>query len=252
MKLTSDQASIVFVGSFNPRLFHPAWLQDHEVLTPKESAEALEQGSEIEQPSKREHPATVLITEDVAQLILGELQINVETNRLTITALTQGAHARSFEIASALLRLIPHSPSTSMGINRNFVIEEENHAYHKIGHTILPKQGFWAENGEQPGTSVVAVRYEKCGVKHAKLNLLVGPVLDSPKLLVRVNCNYHFDERVVRELIHDAQEVNKESVNQRLRLGDFEAVLTSEVWNTAIDNAFEIVNRVHSLGQANA
>src|SRR5437016_2775671 len=109
MNLTSDQTAIVFIGSFNPRLFHPSWLESAGVLTTSEAKAALEEKPRDNDPTIL-NAVAMIVTEEVAQVSLLGLQLTVQPSRLSVIAATQDRHTRSFEIASALVDLLPHSP----------------------------------------------------------------------------------------------------------------------------------------------
>jgi hypothetical protein len=253
VKLKQDQTSIVFIGSFNPRLFHPAWMESHGVLTKKEAEDVLEDKQKQEGgESKNDAPTNLIVSEPLAQITAMGLQITVEQSRLIITAMTQDRHTRCFEIAVALQKLIPHSPTTAIGLNRNFVLEAQSQvAWHKIGHTIIPKDVFWKENGQDPGTMNATVKYPRCKVERAQLNLTIGPVLETREYLVHVNCNYHFDRQSLAA--NDAGQASASEVSTPkggLRMINFQSLLTEQQWSAVSEDAFAIAERVAELGNS--
>lgn len=248
MKIDSDQTLIVFLGSFNPRLFHPSWLEINKVLTQTEANGVLGTGDER---APLDQSSTLIVTQEVSQIVASGLQITVQPNRLQIAALTPDRHSRSFEIAVALKSLLPHTPVTAIGLNRNFILDAESAAaWNKIGHTVVPKEGFWSANGEQPGTAVATVRYPKCAVSNAHLNLSIGPVLERSEPLVRVNCNYHFGSPHQRST-HGSESPATTLSAQRegTRLDDFGVELSTPIWDAVCQDALDIAERVSALAK---
>lgn len=224
-------------------------MHEHGVLTDTEAEAALEgKATEPVEVPGEPQPLSLVVTEEVSQTAVLGLQITVQSSRLSIHGLTQERHERAFEVAVALQKLVPHSPTHSMGFNRNFVLEiGSEEAWHRIGHTIIQKNDFWLANGELPGTASSAVRYRSCNVEQAQLNLVIGPVLDISDWLVRVNCNYHFDGAALN--LQESAKEPRHLHTRALQLSDFDVVLSSNRWAAMRTDAFAIAERVHDLGK---
>ena len=71
--------SVVFVGSFNPRIFHPTWFEREGLSFPEEEAASLSE-------TKTDGP---LVTPDLSRCEIGpEISIECLTSRLSINAAT--------------------------------------------------------------------------------------------------------------------------------------------------------------------
>lgn len=126
-------ASVVLLGSFNPRIFNPDWLAQIGLISDAERA-----ASEIG-----------IIHEDVAQMRVGSRNLHVEKNRFSVDT-TEAPFIALADFANALFSdVLPQTPITRLGINRvvHFRAPSEA-ARNKVGRLLAPLEP-WGEWGKE-------------------------------------------------------------------------------------------------------
>ncbi|MEM6738058.1 MAG: hypothetical protein AAF620_18515 [Bacteroidota bacterium] len=100
-KIELERLSIVLIGSFNPKIFHPAWL----------SANGLIRSSEAETAEK------MFIHNNVSVFELDWMSINVTPDRFTINTLQPAYYEIVRDLVSGMFEILEHTPMTAMGVN---------------------------------------------------------------------------------------------------------------------------------------
>lgn len=99
----AQTAAIVLLGSFNPRIFQPAWLAQHALIRNEEA----------------ERATGVVFSEDIAVFTCDWLSIHVTKDRFT--AATENAeHVNTLrDLVLGTFSLLEHTPFNKMGLNRS-------------------------------------------------------------------------------------------------------------------------------------
>jgi hypothetical protein len=120
-------AIIVVLGSFNPPIFSPDWLAQHNLIG-KEDAEAAKASNEL------------LISKPIAHLDTGSFDLQVVENRLTLSSKSVVSPGIK-DLAIGILSILPHTPITALGLNfvAHYRIDTEDN-YHRIGDALAPKE----------------------------------------------------------------------------------------------------------------
>lgn len=119
-------ASVVLVGKFNPFIFQPEWLRKHKIIGEKETEVATD-GVEVIHP-------------EVSILNLINMKLVVDTSRFSLTVLEE-PFVRGRDFVVSCFSLLPHSPVTAVGINREIVFRAQSvEAWHKLGDALAPKE----------------------------------------------------------------------------------------------------------------
>lgn len=120
------QVSIVLLGAFNPRLFHPAWF-GKQGLMPEDEAKQAE---------------IAIIHEQVAQFSTGSHEVQVTTDRF-FAATTRDPYDALRDLVVGTFLLLDQTPIRAMGINRDSHFKMPSEAdWHKVGHTLVPKENW--------------------------------------------------------------------------------------------------------------
>jgi hypothetical protein len=179
--------SIVFVGSFNPRIFHPTWFEREGLTFPEEEAASLSE-------TRTNGP---LVTPDLSRCEIGqEITIECLTNRFSINAATTLGEERLRSIAAAILAKLPHTPITAVGINHSQVFDTRNEGeWHQIGDLLVPKQEIWSKVMEgRPGMALLRVEELRPGPPRVRVWATVEPVREPhPPYRFAINTNWHTD-----------------------------------------------------------
>ena len=176
IKSEIDGHTIVLVGFFNPQIFQPAWFASQNLLKNEEA-----DGAKIE-----------IISRELVVFSSGWLRIEVMSERVIFAT----AQAQAFEwlrdLAIGTFRVLPHTPISMLGINRDmhfrFETEEE---WHSIGHRLAPKE-IWKGVLIDPGMAGLTMRGRRPDEHKGALNVRVEPS-DRIKPGVFVNVNDHYE-----------------------------------------------------------
>ena len=137
-------SAIVVIGSFNPAIFTPDWLEKHELIG-SEDADKARQGA-------------MVVAREAAQFETDWFVLQVTPEQFSITsngALSPGLK----DLAVGALTLLPHTPATAMGINFFAHYKLPTTAdYHKVGDVLAPKD-IWLAHfpGEDRSAGMVDV-----------------------------------------------------------------------------------------------
>jgi len=179
--------SVVFVGSFNPRIFHPTWFEREGLAFPEEEAASLAE-------TKTNGP---LVTPDLSRCEIGqEISVECLTNLLSINAATTLGEERLRSLATAILAKLPHTPITAVGINHIQVFDTRNEdEWHRLGDQLVPKEEIWSKVMEgRPGMALLRVEDFRPGPPPVRVWATVEPVREPhPPYRFAINTNWHTD-----------------------------------------------------------
>lgn len=215
--------SVVFLGSFNPRIFHPTWFERENLIRPSELAQSLSEGNE-----------SLLITPDLTRCEIGpEISIECLTNRLALNAATTLGEERLRSLATRIIEKLPHTPITAVGLNHILVYEilrEDD--WHRIGDILVPKDDIWEKVMEgRPGLAILRVEDFRSGPPPVRVWATIEPVREShPPYRFQIHVNWHGD-------------IPQDSPN-----GDSRAELASQFiesqWESALDFGPRLADRI--------
>lgn len=172
----SEGLDVVVVGSFNPAIFHPEWFLRHKLIA---------------EPDVNDAGVTV-VTSEVADMRLCGLHLLCISERLSIGTANISQAARLQDLLIQMFTLLPHTPVTACGINPSvhYSVSDIGY-YHKIGHTLAPKELIWNELVEQPGMQALTIKAPRKGDFPGEINITVEPSAKfSPGVFVRSNRHY--------------------------------------------------------------
>ncbi len=111
---TSQTLSIVAIGSFNPAIIQPKWMESHALAGEGDLKALQELGVQI-------------ISQRATQLRGSSFELLVLQNRLQCTSLSPDADEVARDAVVGIMRLLGHTPIESLGIN--------HHAHWKLEST---------------------------------------------------------------------------------------------------------------------
>lgn len=118
-------SAVVVVGSFNPPIFTPDWLANHNLIG-NEDADKARQGA-------------IVITRQLSRFETDWFIFQVTEEQFSITS--NGALTPSIkDLAIGALSLLPHTPVRAVGVNffAHYKITNVDEA-HKVGDALVPK-----------------------------------------------------------------------------------------------------------------
>ncbi|MBI5384797.1 MAG: hypothetical protein HZA90_08915 [Verrucomicrobia bacterium] len=156
----AEEVNCVLVGSFNPGIFHPEWFRRQEILLP----------AEAEQAQVR------VVTPDVTEILFLDMRLDVLPDRFVFRTQDASSAEKLHDIVLAVFHRLPHTPVTACGINNEIHFDLGDEAYwHKIGHTLAPKELVWNEVLEKPGLQSLTIKGIRTGDFPGEVNVTVQP-----------------------------------------------------------------------------
>ena len=129
--------SIVFLGSFNPKIFSPDWFARHDLITGLEADEA----------------KVGLIHPDVTQFKTTNFSVGVESEKFVMST-SQVPYVRIKDLVVKVFGgLLIHTPLGQLGINRDVHVNlGDQRLRDKIGYTLAPPDawGAWGKHILEP------------------------------------------------------------------------------------------------------
>jgi hypothetical protein len=184
--LKYEHVGVVFLGSFNPQIFQPAWLAAEKLIRKEEADAAKVQVI---------HPEVTAFSLEWATL-----QVTHERFKLETTTEQRFSPELIRDLTLGIFRLLSHTPIKQIGLNRvfHFQVESED-VWHAIGHRLVPKKD-WDGILERPGTRIVAVQGVRPDRYQGRILVQLEPsVKFHPGVFAMVNDHFEKEESDSRE-----------------------------------------------------
>lgn len=199
-EFVDQEASIVLVGSFNPKIFHPQWFARNGVVP-----EVDLDGADVE-----------IIHPEVAKFTFPWVSIEVLQNRFTARTKDVAHYSLLRDLVISTFSLLEHSPVRQLGMNLIMLYTaKDEDSWHKIGDTLAPKT-VWEESlPERIGLLSLRVQSPRTDELPGKITVSVE---SRPENGVSISFNSHVD----------------------LGEDDSLHVILSEHWETTVDQGKKI------------
>lgn len=201
--LTFEEASIVLVGSFNPTIFHPAWLSKYNLIPAVEA-----EGAKVD-----------IVHNELSSFSLGWLSVQVVHEKFIARTNDRSHYNPLRDLIISVFKILEHTPIKQLGMNRqmDFSVGNEND-WHKIGNTLAPKE-IWKKSLAEPLLTSLALESRRTDNLSGKINLRLEPSKRS-KHGVLIDVNNHIE-------LSDGEKLTVPTV-------------LSEHWEKNMDKALEI------------
>lgn len=175
-EFVDQEASIVLVGNFNPKIFHPQWFARHEVV-PEVDLE----GADVE-----------IIHPEIAKFTFPWVSIEVLQNRFIARTKDVAHYSPLRDLVISTFSLLAHSPVRQLGMNLTMLYTaKDEDAWHKIGDTLAPKKTVWEKSlPERVGLLSMRVQSPRTDKLPGKITVSVEP---RPEYGVSISFNSHVD-----------------------------------------------------------
>ena len=111
------QCSIVALGSFNPGLFQPEWIERFGILPENEVKAVMEPGGTAILPDGKTKVPLFIVTPEITQILFPSFQLKAERSRFEFLTLQHDAFEKVPEVVIKIFRLLLHTPIHALGIN---------------------------------------------------------------------------------------------------------------------------------------
>ncbi len=155
-----DSASIVLVGAFNPRIYHPAWFSRHELL-----------------PVGSESTANVeIVNNDLCAFETDWFRLEVLSDRFILRSLAAPSVEALRDLVLGTMRILRHTPIHKVGLNTHAHWRMPNEqSWHDFGHMLAPKEQLWTPVLQMPGTLSLAVQAVRPDSHEGHIRVRVEP-----------------------------------------------------------------------------
>jgi hypothetical protein len=174
-----ENCTVVLLGSFNPAIFHPEWFIRMGLL-----------------PVGARDPSGIkVVSPDVSECVLGPVKVFCDNTRLIFSVGNMTDSDKLQDLVIGSLSILGHVPLTAAGINQEGVFKTRSEAHwHKIGHTLVPKELVWNKLGDTPGTHQILVKYPLDKNSGTEQHISVTPYPQGTQLhpAIKINTNIHY------------------------------------------------------------
>lgn len=156
----AEGLEVVVVGSFNPAIFHPDWFLHQGLIAEDDAKEA----------------KIKLVSNEVSEIQLCGLRLVCISERFLIGTSVISQAPRMHDLLSNIFTLLSHIPVTACGINPwvHYGVSSVDY-WHKIGHTLAPKELIWNGLLEKPGMQSLVIKAPRKGEFPGEINVTVEP-----------------------------------------------------------------------------
>ncbi|MGC1480100.1 MAG: hypothetical protein WA771_06330, partial [Chthoniobacterales bacterium] len=172
----TESLQVVVVGSFNPAIFHPQWFLREGLI-----------GADDENKANIK-----VVAPEGTEVTIGGVNIKCLSEQLIFETVDISYTEKLFDILTSSLIKLPHTPCVACGINprAHYRVQTEDY-WHKIGHTLAPKDDVWNVLYTKPGMQAVTIKSVREGDYPGEINTTVQPsALVNPGIFVQAN--FHF------------------------------------------------------------
>lgn len=155
-----DAASIVLVGAFNPRIYHPAWFVRNELLP---------EGSEVSANVE-------IVNNDLCAFENDWFRLEVLSDRFVLRTLASPSVEALRDLVLGALRILRHTPVQKIGLNTHahWRLPTEQR-WHDFGHMLAPKEALWDSVLKRPGTLSLSIQGMRPDDRHGHVRVRVEP-----------------------------------------------------------------------------
>lgn len=174
-----EVSSIVLLGSFNPKIFHPIWFASEGMVSKLEAESA-----EIS-----------VIHPEISSFSMNKLQYEVTRDRFLI----QTTYAPSFAVMKDLVLgafgLLHYTPVRSLGLNHEFhFLLDSEETWHQFGNKAAPKE-LWSGILEKPGMRTLTMEGVRTDNRKGYIRIEIAPSLRvHPGVFIAMNDHFQMEE----------------------------------------------------------
>ena len=157
----AESASIVLIGSFNPVIFQPRWLEAQQLIRPEEA----------------ENATVTTIQPGVTDFSTEWFHLQVLQERFRVATEDPRQYGPLRDLVMGVFLALSHTPVNKLGINRHFHFATKSiDDWHEIGHKLAPKAP-WREIMKMPGMRSVLIEGRREDTSEGVLHVKVEPSL---------------------------------------------------------------------------
>ncbi|HLE25381.1 MAG TPA: hypothetical protein VI935_06985 [Thermodesulfobacteriota bacterium] len=203
------QCSIVILGSFNPGIFQPEWIERFGILPEQEVKAVIEPGATVTLSDGKTKAPAFIITPEITQILFPTFQLKVGLSRFEFLTLQRDEFERVPEVVIKIFHLLPHTPISAVGINFNIHLPIKDDV-NEILKSYFQGKFFTEESSFSDGNNLLQIlgeSYEIWGTFRCKKEEDTVTVQVQPSLRIEngiyLDYNFHSDlqDKTAKELV---------------------------------------------------
>ncbi|MEA1897304.1 MAG: hypothetical protein U9N53_06525 [Bacteroidota bacterium] len=203
LKPEKQSISIVLVGDFNPKIFHPIWFSGQGLIREKEA----------------ENSSLNIVHPEIVNFSLDWCKFEVTRERFVISTSQESSYEPLRDLALGTFNILLHTPLTMLGINTEMHFKMgSTDEWHAFGHKVAPKD-IWEKELENAGTISVTIEGARPEGLDGYIHVETKPSpYVQPGIYFRIND--HFQVKNIESSIGSTEIINilgKEWFNSRER-----------------------------------
>jgi hypothetical protein len=213
--IKQEQISIVFVGSFNPAIFQPAWFAAQGLIASDDNKNPL--GVNL-----------ILVHQEITDFSTENFQFQATPIRVSISSANTAFYESLRDLAVGTFRVLRHTPIVKLGINREFHFQMSSEdQWNEVGNRLVPKE-VWKQVLEKPGMLNLTVQGQRPDSYKGHIQVQVAPSTRVTPFGIII-------------LVNDHYEIGAQETNQ----GCTELIdIITVVWKNSLENAEKIAKAV--------
>lgn len=155
-----EGTSLVLIGSFNPRIFHPAWFAKNKLIADGSGASA-----NVE-----------IVNNEICVFETDWFRLEVISDKLALSSQTAPAVGSLRDLLLGTLRILRHTPVQRVGLNTHthYRLQSER-GWPEFGHKLAPKPVLWDPILKSPGTLSLVIQGERPDEYDGHIRVKVEP-----------------------------------------------------------------------------
>ncbi|MER5522554.1 hypothetical protein [Streptomyces sp. NPDC002763] len=209
-----EQASIVLVGSFNPKIFQPAWFAAQGLIRQEEADEANVQ----------------VVNNDICVFETGWFGLEVINDRWMLISRATPAFESLRDLALGTFSVLRHDPVQKVGLNAyaHYAMPSRE-ALDNFGHKIAPKDGVWRPVMDDPRLLSLTIQGARTDDHPGAVRTKIEPSAKIPDgLFIDVNDEYANSDSSSADWARDL--LSEEWDNHRARVSSIREHIVSKAW----------------------
>lgn len=191
-KLT-ETYSVVFLGVFNPILFHPFWMKDKGIIS--------------QQDVRVDDKTGFVVHSQLSSFPVGDwLTVTVKPERAEFRIKDAAKLVLLKDLSIAVLNALPDTPIFSLGINHGVVSSLGNAKdYYEFGKYLNPLD-IWTDTFKKPRLKFLSVIDEQSELLSQKTVMIQPATFESVEYCIDINMNFHYNmPDAMQKSLHAAQ-----------------------------------------------
>jgi hypothetical protein len=171
--LEGEEISVVLIGDFNAKIFHPAWFAAEGLIRRSEAEEAVVE----------------IVHRDVASFRLDWVAIDVVADKFSARVTSTVYRTGLRDLVAGALSTLRHTPTRQLGINlsKRFTFATDAD-WHNFGHYLAPTSP-WKGLLDRPGMRAIHVQGRRTDDAPGHILVTVEPGTP-PTATIRINDHY--------------------------------------------------------------